>query len=161
MRAAAAEANSQVAASQMMIKDRKVFILFIHLFIIHSLFNFWLVGFGLVGVSVGGVVQSGAAFFDRRGVGVGFLTGGGGAGGSGVCVAGAEHAFQIAAGFVATAGGVLLAVDGAELVGGEGFNAVDLDCQVVAFHYHFSAVGGHELEEVGQVDNLLAVLNLG
>ena len=38
VRAAAAEARSQVAASQMMIKDRKVFILFIHLFIIYSLF---------------------------------------------------------------------------------------------------------------------------
>lgn len=64
VRAAAAEARSQVAASQMMIKDRKVFILFIHYsslyliyfsgvqfpFGVHS-FNFWLVGFWLVGFS--------------------------------------------------------------------------------------------------------------
>ena len=38
VRAAAAEARSQVAASQMMIKLIKVFILFIHLFIIQFYF---------------------------------------------------------------------------------------------------------------------------
>ena len=42
VRAAAAEARSQVAASQMMIKDRKVFILFIHYSLfIHSIFGWW------------------------------------------------------------------------------------------------------------------------
>ena len=46
MRAAAPEARSQVAASQMMIKDRKVFILFIHLFIIQFLAGGFLAGGG-------------------------------------------------------------------------------------------------------------------
>ena len=45
VRAAAAEARSQVAASQMMINDRKVFILFIHYSLfIHSIFGWWVFG---------------------------------------------------------------------------------------------------------------------